>query len=55
MFKFIVMYIFNKYAVDMGNWFDYIKDDQEGVIADIEHILKHGTIRQKIQLLKGDY
>ena len=55
MIKFIVMYVFNKYANDMGNWFDYIRDDQEGVAADIEHILRYGTIRQKIQLLKGDY
>ena len=55
MFEFIVMYIFNKYAIDMGNWFDEIKDNQEEIIADIEHILIYGTIRQKIQLLKGDY
>lgn len=55
MIKFIVVYVFNKYANDMGNWFDEIRDHQEEVAGEIEHILRTGTIRQKIQLLKGEF
>lgn len=50
----LVRYVFNKYANDMGNWFDEIRDNQEAIAREIEHILRYGTIRQKIQLLKGE-
>lgn len=55
MIKFIVRYVFNKYASDMGNWFDEIRDDQEGIAGQIEHILRYGTIAEKTKLLKGVY
>lgn len=51
----LIRYVFNKYASDMGNWFDEIRDNQEAIAGEIEHILRYGTIRQKIQLLKGEF
>lgn len=55
MLKFLTMYVFNKYAIDMGYWFDEIQGNELDIQGEIEHILRHGTIRQKIQLLKGVY
>lgn len=55
MIKFIVCYVFNTYASDMGNWFDEIRDNQEDIAGQIEHILRYGTIAEKIRLLKGVY
>lgn len=51
----LVRYVFNKYASDMGNWFDEIRDNQEAIAGEIEHILRYGTIAEKIRLLKGVY
>lgn len=49
----IADWLFDKYSNDMGNWFDYIQQDQEQVYNDILATLENGTIADKIQLLKG--
>ena len=49
----IIKYIMNKYASDMGNYYDYIQGHEEDIANQISDILNHGTLNEKIQLLKG--
>lgn len=48
----IADWLFNKLSADMGNWFDYIQQDQEQVYNDILATLENGTLKEKIILLK---
>lgn len=45
--------IYENYANDMGNYFDYIQTNEEDIQNEIKDILKHGTITEKIKLIKG--
>lgn len=52
MYKLLAKIIFKRISADMGNWFDEIQGREEDVFNEIEGTLQHGTIKEKINLIK---
>jgi len=52
MYKLLAKIIFKRISADMGNWFDEIQGREEDVFNEIEGTLQHGTIKEKIKLIK---